>query len=209
MDKNLFKNPPAKFRGAPFWGWNGKITEKELESHIETFKKMGFGGYHIHPRTGMDTAYMSDEYMQLVKCCVEKGKSEGMYTYLYDEDRWPSGFGGGLVTKNPEYRSRQLLLTPVSYAEYGEVNPEPKFSVTNQRAGNGTLAACYDIVLDENGFLKSFDKIDENDTAKGTKWYAYAETALSSPWFNGYTNVDVLNPDATDEFINVTHQRYY
>lgn len=209
MDKKLFKNPPAKFKGAPFWGWNGKITEKELESQIETFKKMGFGGYHIHPRTGMDTAYMSDEYVQLVRRCLEKGKAEGMYTYLYDEDRWPSGFGGGLVTKNPEYRSRQLLLTPVSYAEYGEVNPEPKFSVTNQRAGNGTLAACYDIALDENGFLKSFDKIDENDTAKGTKWYAYAETALPSPWFNGYTNVDVLNPDATDEFIKITHQRYY
>lgn len=209
MDKKLFKNPPAKFRGAPFWGWNGKITKDEVESQIDTFKEMGFGGYHIHPRSGMDTAYMSDEYLALVKDCVEKGKKEGMYTYLYDEDRWPSGFGGGLVTKNPEFRARQLLLSPVSYEEYGEVNPVPNFSVTTQRAGNGNLIACYDIVLDENGFLKSFDKLDENDTAKGTKWYAYAETALSSPWFNGYTNVDVLSPEATDEFIKVTHQRYY
>lgn len=209
MDKKLFKNPPANFRGAPFWGWNGKITKEEVESQIETFKEMGFGGYHIHPRSGMDTEYMGDEYMKLVKDCVEKGKEEGMYTYLYDEDRWPSGFGGGLVTKNPEYRARQLLFTPVSYEEYGEVNPEPKFSVTTQRSGNGSLIACYDIELDEKGFLKSFKKINENDTVSGTKWYAYAETAISSPWFNGYTNVDVLNPDATDEFIKVTHQRYY
>lgn len=209
MNKALFKNPPAKFKGAPFWGWNGKIEKAEAESQIETFKEMGFGGYHIHPRSGMDTEYMSDEYLALVKACVEKGKKEEMYTYLYDEDRWPSGFGGGLVTKNPEFRARQLLFTPVSYEEYGEVNPEPNFSVTAQRAGNGELIACYDIALDENGVLKSFDMIDKDDTAKGTKWYAYAETAISSPWFNGYTNVDVLNPEATDEFIKVTHQRYY
>ncbi len=209
MDINKFKNPPAKFKGAPFWGWNGKMDKAELESQIETFKKMGFGGYHIHPRSGMDTEYMGEEYMSLVKACVEKGKSEGMYTYLYDEDRWPSGFAGGLVTENPEYRARHLLLTTVSYEEYGEVNPTPNFSVTQQRSGNGELFACYDIVLNDDGTLKSYKQISPEATVEGTKWYAYAETAICSPWFNGYTNVDVLNPDATDKFLEVTHQRYF
>lgn len=33
---------------------------------------MGFGGAHIHVRTGLTTPYLSDEYRVLVKACVEK-----------------------------------------------------------------------------------------------------------------------------------------
>lgn len=209
MNQAKFKNPPAKFRGAPFWGWNGKMEQAEIERQIEIFKEMGFGGCHIHPRTGLDTAYMGEEYLALVKACVEKGKAEGMYTYLYDEDRWPSGFAGGLVTKNPAFRARQLLFTPVSYEEYGEVSFAPDFSVTHTRAGNGTLLACFDVVLDEQGNLAHFCRIPAEADAASTKWYAYAETALPSPWFNGYTNVDVLNPDAIDAFLAETHQKYF
>ena len=33
-----------------------------------------------------------------------------MEAWLYDEDRWPSGPAGGLVTKNPSYRFRFLRM---------------------------------------------------------------------------------------------------
>ena len=32
-----------------------------------------------------------------------------MRAWLYDEDRWPSGAAGGLVTKNKEFRIRYLI----------------------------------------------------------------------------------------------------
>jgi hypothetical protein len=106
-----FKNPPAVFRGAPFWAWNNKLDADELCRQIECFKKMGFGGFHMHVRTGLATEYLSDEYMRIVAACVEKARAEGMLAYLYDEDRWPSGAAGGLVTKNHAFRQRALLLT--------------------------------------------------------------------------------------------------
>ena len=56
---------------------------------------MGFGGYHMHVRSGMDTPYLSPEFMSLVHACVDKAESEHMLAWLYDEDRWPSGFAGG------------------------------------------------------------------------------------------------------------------
>jgi hypothetical protein len=38
------------------------------------------------------------------------------YASRYDEDRWPSGSAGGLVTKDkPEYGAKQLLFTTVPY----------------------------------------------------------------------------------------------
>ncbi len=31
IDKELFKNPGAEYRGAPFWAWNCRLEEKELD----------------------------------------------------------------------------------------------------------------------------------------------------------------------------------
>lgn len=40
----------------------------------------------------------------------------------YDEDRWPSGSAGGLVTKeSPQFAAKQLLFTPVAYGAYGRL----------------------------------------------------------------------------------------
>ena len=91
LSPELFKNPTSDFRGAPFWAWNCKLELDELKRQIEVLKKMGFGGGHMHVRTGMATTYLSEEYMDLIKGCVDKFKDEEMLAWLYDEDRWPSG----------------------------------------------------------------------------------------------------------------------
>ena len=39
-----FKNPPAFFRGAPFWAWNNKLDAEQLTRQIHYFKEMGMGG---------------------------------------------------------------------------------------------------------------------------------------------------------------------
>lgn len=72
---------------------------------------MGFGGAHLHPRTGLETPYLSDEFMELVKYADEQAREKGMLCWLYDEDRYPSGAAGGMVTENWNYRARHLLLT--------------------------------------------------------------------------------------------------
>ena len=87
LEKELFFHPTAEYRGTPFWAWNCNLEPKELEWQLEVFKKMGFGGAHMHVRTGLSTEYLGDEFMQLVKACVQKAKSEDMLAWLYDEDR--------------------------------------------------------------------------------------------------------------------------
>ena len=111
LSMELFRNPTSEYRGTPFWSWNCKVTRELIRSQMEVFQKMGFGGAHLHPRTGLDTEYLGEEFMELVSYADEQAKERGMLCWLYDEDRYPSGAAGGMVTDNWNYRARHLLLT--------------------------------------------------------------------------------------------------
>lgn len=189
---DLFRKPSAEYRGAPFWAWNCKLDQKELEWQLEVLKQMGFGGAHMHVRTGMATPYLSDEYMELIKACVQKAKSEDMLAWLYDEDRWPSGAAGGLVTREKRYRERYLKFTPF----IDNTETEKK------------LLACYDIELDEEGYLLSWNVLGENEPAKHEKWYAYLQMREEEAWYNNQTYVNTLDKAAMDRFIEITYESY-
>ncbi len=208
LSNELFKNPTSEYRGTPFWAWNCKLDSEELKWQIEVFKEMGLGGFHMHVRTGMATPYLSDEYMGIVKDCVEKAKDEKMLAWLYDEDRWPSGAAGGIVTKDKQYRARYLLFTPKSYEDSAAVFTSIDSRSDGGRNCEGDFLAAYDVELDENGYLKSYKRIAKDAAAKGTKWYAYVEVNGDSSWYNNQAYLDTLSPKAVEKFVEVTHEKY-
>ena len=114
-----FKNPGSLFRGAPFWAWNGKLEPDELRRQIRLMKEMGLGGFFMHSRVGLATPYLSNEWFDCIRVCCEEAEKLGMKAWLYDEDRWPSGAAGGLVTKDPKYRARSLVA-PVHSLKLGD-----------------------------------------------------------------------------------------
>ncbi len=195
-----FENPTSEYRAAPFWSWNCKLEEKALRQDIAYFEEMGFGGFNMHPRDGLDTAYLSEEFMDAVRVCCEEAEKRGMLAYLYDEDRYPSGAAGGLVTKDPQYRTRYLYIT------------EDKLEHESEDAaisdGGVYFVSAYSVRLDSDGRILSYSRIGEDEDAEGRKIYAYSRTAALSPWHNGYTYLDTLNPKAVDRFIEVTHEAY-
>ncbi len=209
LDKSLFQNPTAEYRGAPFWSWNTKLDQKELDRQLICLKEMGFGGAHLHPRTGLETPYLSEEFMSYIKGCLDKAKQEDMQVYLYDEDRWPSGFAGGLVTKDVQYRAQYLLFTPQPYQEDEIITAKADSCARASRAKNGKLLAVYDVVLDENGCLASCRKTDGTEKPEGELWYAYLERAQPNTWHNNQTYVNTLDKAAMDRFLEVTHENYY
>lgn len=80
--------------------WNGKVTEIEINRMLKDFKDAGCGGAFIHPRPGMITEYMSDEWYSLYRYAVDKGKEMGLDIWIYDENSYPSGFAGGHVPED-------------------------------------------------------------------------------------------------------------
>lgn len=199
LTDELFKNPSAVYRGAPFWAWNTKLQKDELLRQIGMFREMGFGGFHMHVRNGLETPYLSEEFLELVSACRNEAKEQGMLAWLYDEDRWPSGFGGGYVTREPRYRQQLLRFSPRPLPFHEIIDEEDPVPLRR-------LLARFRLTLDGEGCLASYE-MDPDDTADGD-WYVYHETNPKTPRFNGQTYVDVLSREAMKAFIDLTYGAY-
>jgi len=86
-----------EFMGAPFWFWNDDLDPVELRRQIGRMHEKNVGGFFMHARMGRVTPYMSPRWMECVRACVDEAARLGMHAWIYDEDGWPSGYGGGLV----------------------------------------------------------------------------------------------------------------
>ena len=224
LSERLFKSPTAEYRGTPFWAWNGRLDPAVLTEQIEIFRRMGLGGFHMHVRTGLQDPYLDDAFMDAVRVCVEEAKAKDMLAYLYDEDRWPSGAAGGKVTdawengsRGPHrrYARQTLMLTMTPYkAALPQAGSAPGRGQVSMRHENGDLLAVYEIILNEEGRLASYRRIDETAGtadaagAAGRLWYAYREYATDDPWFNNHPYVDTMNPEAIRAFLESTHEAY-
>lgn len=175
--KNI-SDPPVDYRTAPLWDWNDKITKEEIEYQLIKFKEGGLGGVFIHPRPGLVTEYLSDEWNGLFKYTVQKGKELGMKVWIYDENSYPSGFAGGHVQSN----------FPDSYKNGTGLG----FKKTNNLADT--------IGLDIEAILKK-----ESDSDYYIFHRTYPD---ESWWYGGYPYVDLLYPGVTDTFIKVTMEGY-
>ncbi|MBO4345103.1 MAG: hypothetical protein J5833_05075, partial [Victivallales bacterium] len=221
--EEVFANPGAIYRDTPFWSWNNKLEQGQLNRQIEVFSKMGMGGFHMHSRTGMATEYLSEEFMDRVGDCVAEAKKHNMLAWLYDEDRWPSGSAGGYVTRDPKYRARHLEIhfkpmakAPVDGDSEGktiggafEGEKGPKDWAEDD--GSCRFLSAYQIRLDDDGLLAEYRQCaEEEPAAEGFfKIYCYRVISEKMPWFNDQTYVDTLNPDAIREFVKITHEKYF
>jgi len=205
-----FRAPPAICRGTPFWSWNGRLDRARLFRQLALLKEMGMGGAHVHPRTGLSAPdYLSPEFLTLVRDCADEAKRTGIYLWLYDEDRWPSGFAGGLVTKDPALRCRHLRLTRTPCAP-GETRNANYHHSAPLPTTDREWVAGWGLQFDAEGRLTTVRRLAAGETAAPgeTGWYAYREISISTSWFNNQAYADLLNPKAVARFIEVTHERY-
>ncbi len=186
MDIKCFKNPGSEYRAKPFWSWNGKLSKEEIKRQVKILKEMGFGGYFMHSRVGLITEYLGDEWFDIINACSEYGDELGMENWIYDEDRWPSGTAGGIVTEKKEYRQ--------------------KFIKMNKGMSENAFIA----------FTCRLDGINVYDIAPFEKDEATDKEIISfeiierptSPKYNGNTYLDTMKREATEAYIESTHEKY-
>lgn len=92
------ENPSAIMRTAPLWVWNDTMTDSQIDHALDELKSHGFGGAIVHPRPGMVITYLSAEWFDQWGYALDAAKKREMKLYIYDENSYPSGFGGGHVS---------------------------------------------------------------------------------------------------------------
>lgn len=180
-----FSNPPRQYRGAPFWSWNATMEPDRLCRAIESMHRAGMGGFFMHSREGLKTPYLGEEWFAAVAACVEKARELGMMACLYDEDRWPSGPAGGIVTKaHPEYRMHALVAVPADTRVEGET------------------IARHRVTLDDAGRLAEYAPAEDGN------WQFVLCRSLDTPRWQDGAYLDTFNPAAVAEFCRVNYQSY-
>lgn len=94
----------------PFWSWNDLLEKPHLQRQMEDMKKLGMRGFFMHARGGLETEYLSRDWFDAIRFCVEKGAELGLEAWAYDENGWPSGFAGGALLQDPANHACYLVL---------------------------------------------------------------------------------------------------
>ncbi len=190
-------NPPAVFRGKPFWSWNGKLEKSELLRQLGLFKDMGMGGVFFHSRTGLATEYLGTEWMELTKACADEAARLGLEAWLYDEDRWPSGSAGGLATKETRHRMKYLRLTVY------RGDDEPLWPSEDY------LVAAFAADLDglDLGRYERWEEGAGIPAGRALLIFSWEYMAPHS-FYNNEAYLDTLSREATEHFLSLTHDRY-
>ncbi len=109
LDYSYFVDPPNEFRSHPFYSINDSLTEEEIIRQIREFKDAGFGGFYLHSRSGLITEFLGEDWWKVMQAAVDAANEVGLRCMFYDEDKWPSGYAGGIIPRMSEdYRAKCL-----------------------------------------------------------------------------------------------------
>ncbi|NLJ44719.1 MAG: hypothetical protein GX431_13755 [Bacteroidales bacterium] len=188
-----FKSPAAEYTTAPFFVWNYKITKPEIDNFLQEFKAQGSSQVFVHPRPGLITEYLSDEWFDLFSYTIQKGKELGMKIWIYDENSYPSGFAGGHVPDR----------MPESYNQ-GQGLRMTRFDVLPDTADKYFLC-----LKEENGKFTDITSTLASEKGKPGKFLLFNKTYnRKSDWYGGFSYVDLLYPGVTEKFLEVTMPGY-
>ena len=193
--KTHFKDPPIEYRTAPFWVWNNDVSKQDIDRTLQQFKEKGVGGVFLHPRYGLITEYLSDEWWELVEYSLEKAEELDLKLWIYDENSFPSGFAGGHVAAQmPEANSEGVALMPHYLKELNIPAGLERVNHIFMKEGDSWTEITED-ASDYRGNTGEFCVLDLNDYE-------------TSKWFGGYSYVDLLKPGVTEKFIEITMPGY-
>ena len=218
----------------PFWFWNDRLSADEIRWQVAEMARQGVHGFFIHSRQGLGQPYLSEAFFEMVDVAVAAAELHGLVVHLYDEYPYPSGVAGGQVTLGqPEYHATELLQRaydvpggPVRIElPAGKVLSVLAFPVQNGRpdwSRDTDLSAHVGplLVVDsyrETGLTRYNQKryfasrptpMLETTLPDGPhRIFVSVQTEVTHHKYWGYF-ADVLNPQAVQEFIGLTHERY-
>lgn len=189
------QTPSTEFTPIPFWFFNDMPDEEIMKKQLEDYVEKGVNAIVIHPRIGIpkEIPYLSDKYFQTVRFVIKTAARLDMKIVLYDEGMYPSGSAHGMVVaKNPNWASKGIKLVTKSELE----------SMKKQETAKGSSCQGVEIITqfaDGKYLVYTFT----GGTIRGIH-FGEDDGEAGAP-----ASADILNPEAVNEFIRLTHDRYY
>ena len=95
----------------PFVAVTGRPTEADVVRKVQMLKDTGYDQFLIYARSGLQYAYMGEEWLTLSEQFCREAARRGMKVWLYDEYNWPSGTCKGRVPReNDAWRYADLTV---------------------------------------------------------------------------------------------------
>jgi hypothetical protein len=208
-----FQSPPPEYGMILWWGWDGPMTDTVIKRDLDRIKEMGFCGVMIEAGYGMTAKYLSQEWFSLVKTAIEQAKIRNMRVWIEDEGKYPSGFAGGkFSTERPDLKMQGLVVTDRIDAKPGEkIHLELPYNTISAAAynNNDKTTRILNIV---SGILDW--QVPEGSwkiILAGYRFRSSVTRSVNNPTRGKDTTaslMDYLNPLATRQFLNWTHEEY-
>ncbi len=211
--RTSFITPDASFGPSILWGWDGPMTKEVIVHDLEQFKSLNIRSLNIEAGYGLPFEYLSDGYFDLIKFTVDQAKQRGMVIWMIDECKYPSGFAGGKFSKErPDLRMQGVDLYKrievVSGQIVKEVIPENVLSAIAVNKDNGQ---CQMLKIEQGKLLWSVPTGNWQVSLVRHRFKTSVTRAGNNPSHGKDTLnslCDYLNPVATRQFIEFTHEQY-
>ena len=200
IDATKFSDPPLENKSRPLWFWNkvGTTPNEIREIMTQCRDQSGYYGFGILPAVEQDK-YLSDDYFALYGAALEKAEELGLKMCLYDEYWFPSGSAGGQFGK----RFPHLVMKRLDLQAADVEGPTRHAAELPPGALMGAVAMN----------LQSLARIDITPSVADGKltWDVPAgrwKIMVFSCVPEGPI-MDYMNREATEKFLELTHEAYY
>ncbi len=189
-----FANPDSVFWPAYFWLWNAPLDEETLRAQLRDMAAHDARSVCMLPmprgfrpdstNNSMEPDYLTPAYLERVGLAVDEAAELGMNWWLYDEGGWPSGLALGKVVEGHPELARQRVVREAVSASATYTVPDDALALVVETPSIQVLHA-------------------------GATWTPASTTATAYLYRTAPEGTsDLLNPDATRRFLDLTHEAY-
>ncbi len=194
-----FQHPSREYSTGPLWVWNDMLTEEQIRSTLRDLAGQDVKQVWVHPRPGLMTPYLGQEWFRLWKIALQEAQRLDMNVWIYDENSYPSGFAGGLVPQAmPESRGRGLAIHESKTAP--QWSDDLIAAYRGESSGDGSKEVNFSNVTSQ---VKAGEALPE-----GIYLVASETRAKDSPWHGNRCYVNLLSPGVTEKFLELTLEPY-
>lgn len=93
------------------------MEDEKIRKQIADFAHAGIGGLHLHARAGLTIDYLGEQWFRAYQTTIDACKEYGLDIWIYDEQGWPSGFAGGIVSECGEDFQLKYLNRAFTYRQ--------------------------------------------------------------------------------------------